>query len=202
MAGSGAESRTYPMGADARYARHGGIIPHPGAVKGVAARTRPTGADARSARHGGVFRILVRRGAESRTYPMGGDARGARYGDIIPHPGAATALRRGRVLREETRAMRATVALFRILVRQRRCGQDASYGSRRAVRATVAFSASCCGIGAHTELYVWEQARVLRATRCASREGRFGLRAAQRWPSGAPLAASIDRGERPHEATL
>ncbi len=63
------------------------------------------------------FRILVRRGAEARTYAMGGDARGARHGGVF------------RIL------LRQTVPKIRLVIG----------AQTRAVRATVAYSASCCG---------------------------------------------------------
>jgi hypothetical protein len=41
-----------------------------------------------------------------------------------------------------------------------------------------------------------------RGVRDPVRQGPYGLRAAQRWASRAPLADSIDRGEQEHETAL
>ncbi len=85
-------------------------------------------------------------GAAMRTGERGADARAARHGGYIPRPGAVNgAAARARSLGADARAARHG-GVFRIVMRQRRCGAGAFSGRRRARCAPRwAYSACCCG---------------------------------------------------------
>ncbi len=118
VAGCGAAARARFLGADARTARHGRRIPHPGAVSGAVAKTRATVADARCAPRWHVSASWCGNSAAARTRAPVADARGARHGGVFRFLLRQQRLTPEHMLWAQTRAVRATVAYVRILVRQ------------------------------------------------------------------------------------